>query len=396
MTVYARPHRARAGDGRVRHVRALGLARLAAASSSATSRTWTTRSSSARQEAGVDALVWAQRYIDRTSTATWPSSASSTPDVEPRVSHVDRRHRAPDRHPRSNAVTPTPPPAASGSACPRFPTYGALSNQKVDELRSEPTPGRGGKRHPADFALWKGNEGRRACVGQPLGPRAARLAHRVLGDGRRPRSVRRSTSTAAGSTSCSPTTRTRSRSPNAPTAHSLRPLLDAQRPADDGLGGQKMGKSLGNVVNIHDLLREWPGRGRAPVLPPEPLPLARCRGRRGGACPTRWPCSRACTRRARSARSHGRATVIPDDVIHAARGRRDRGARAGSGLRRSRWTRPSKTTSTPRWRSVTRVRAGARHEPPVANHKKRQEGPWGSGRRARARRVRSASPRRSA
>ena len=48
-------------------------------------------------------------------------------------------------------------------------------------------------------------------MGLALGPRAARLAHRVLGDGRDAARASSSTSTAAGSTSCSPTTRTRPR-----------------------------------------------------------------------------------------------------------------------------------------------------------------------------------------
>ena len=51
-----------------------------------------------------------------------------------------------------------------------------------------------------------------------MGPRPARLAHRMLGDDRARISARRSTSTAAGSTSSSRTTRMRSRRAAAPTA----------------------------------------------------------------------------------------------------------------------------------------------------------------------------------
>ena len=42
---------------------------------------------------------------------------------------------------------------------------------------------------PGDFALWKVGEARRACLGKPMGQRAARLAYRMLGD--EPRHARR-------------------------------------------------------------------------------------------------------------------------------------------------------------------------------------------------------------
>ena len=60
--------------------------------------------------------------------------------------------------------------------------YGKLSHRDPEDLlagaRIEPSSL---KRHPGDFALWKTLEARRAVVGQPLGARAAGLAHRVLG-----------------------------------------------------------------------------------------------------------------------------------------------------------------------------------------------------------------------
>ena len=69
------------------------------------------------------------------------------------------------------------------SASRAIPSYGALSNQRPDELEEqEPNPR---KEDPRDFALWKAHEaGRGHVVGVAVGPRAARLAHRVLGDGR--------------------------------------------------------------------------------------------------------------------------------------------------------------------------------------------------------------------
>jgi cysteinyl-tRNA synthetase len=89
------------------------------------------------------------------------------PDVEPRVTRtipeiigmigtlVDRGHAY----------------AAGGSvwfSVPSCPTYGQLSNQQVGELRSDdPDPG---KRHPADFALWKAGRAGEPSWDSPWGP----------------------------------------------------------------------------------------------------------------------------------------------------------------------------------------------------------------------------------
>ena len=74
------------------------------------------------------------------------------------------------------------------------------------------------KRDPADFVLWKPSDEGVIGWDSPVGPRPARLAHRMLGDDRARIWARRSTSTAAGSTSSSRTTRMRSRRAAAPTA----------------------------------------------------------------------------------------------------------------------------------------------------------------------------------
>ena len=66
----------------------------------------------------------------------------------------------------------------------RFPEYGRLSGQRPDQVEEqEPNPL---KEDGRDFALWKANKpGHRGhVVGVAVGPRPARLAHRVLGDGR--------------------------------------------------------------------------------------------------------------------------------------------------------------------------------------------------------------------
>ena len=92
--------------------------------------------------------------------------------------------------------------------------YGKLSKRSLESMlsgaRIEPLEG---KENPMDFTLWKGAKPGEPVLGQPLGPRTPRLAHRVLRDVAAPPRRRRSTSTAAASTSSSPTTRTRSPRP---------------------------------------------------------------------------------------------------------------------------------------------------------------------------------------
>jgi cysteinyl-tRNA synthetase len=136
----------------------------------------------------------------------------------------------------------------------RFPEYGKLSGQKVDELRT--TMELCGKRASADFALWKG-----AKPGEPAWPSP-------WGDGRPGWHIE-----------CSAMSKSR-----------LGDTLDihgggldlifphheneiAQSEAANGTqytrywmhngmltmdGGQKMGKSLGNVIDLHDALKAFP------------------------------------------------------------------------------------------------------------------------------------------
>ena len=66
---------------------------------------------------------------------------------------------------------------------PSMPAYGKLSKRPLDEMiagaRVEVAPY---KRSPMDFVLWKPSSDERAGLGQSVGARAARLAHRMLGD----------------------------------------------------------------------------------------------------------------------------------------------------------------------------------------------------------------------
>ena len=79
--------------------------------------------------------------------------------------------------------------------------YGALSRRDRDAMvagaRVEVAPY---KRDPADFVLWKPSADGRDRLGQPVGSRAAGVAHRMLGNDRARTLARRSTFTAAGST----------------------------------------------------------------------------------------------------------------------------------------------------------------------------------------------------
>ena len=97
-------------------------------------------------------------------------------------------------------------------------------------------------------------------MGLALGPRPAGLAHRVLGDGRGAPRAGRSRSTAAGSTSSSRTTRTRSRSRARSGTSSRRSGCTT---GCSGLAGEKMSKSLGNIVTLRDAIDKW---GRETLL----------------------------------------------------------------------------------------------------------------------------------
>ena len=130
-------------------------------------------------------------------------------------------------------------------------------------------PGRGAGAEPAQGgparlrALEGEQAGRGHVVGVALGPRPARLAHRVLGDGRGAPRARCSRSTAAGSTSSSRITRTSSPS-RARSATSSRSIWMHNGMLE--FVGEKMSKSLGNVVSLRDAIETW-GRETMLALP---------------------------------------------------------------------------------------------------------------------------------
>ena len=68
-----------------------------------------------------------------------------------------------------------------------WPSYGELSNQRIDDMQAAEDAPPEGKRDPRDFALWKGHkqgEPDTAVVADAVGPRSSGLAPGVLGDGR--------------------------------------------------------------------------------------------------------------------------------------------------------------------------------------------------------------------
>ena len=132
----------------------------------------------------------------------------------------------------------------------KFPDYGKLSGRNTEEMmagaRVEVSAE---KRNPADFALWKtGRAQPHHAVAQPLGHGLSRLAPRMLGHVHEVPGQDRSTSTAAGWRTSSPTTSARSPSRRPPTTcRSSATWVHNNMVTVDG---QKMGKSLGNFITL--------------------------------------------------------------------------------------------------------------------------------------------------
>ena len=83
-----------------------------------------------------------------------------------------------------DAAMPMSPRAMSLFNVPSMPDYGELARRSQDDMiagaRVEVAPY---KKHAADFVLWKPSDAVAAGLAQPLGPRQAGLAYRMLGHG---------------------------------------------------------------------------------------------------------------------------------------------------------------------------------------------------------------------
>jgi cysteinyl-tRNA synthetase len=201
---------------------------------------------------GEPAAALADRYIANFHRDT-DSLGLVRPDLEPRV-------------------TETIPPivamiaelVAAGHAYPAegsvwfsvasFPAYGALSNQSPDEMRSADPEG--GKRAAADFALWKAAKPGEPAWDSPWGPgrpgwhiECSAMVRHYLGN----------TIDIHGGGLDLVFPHHENEIAQSEAANHM-PFANCWM--HNGLltmsGGQKMSKSLGNVVNVEDILREYP------------------------------------------------------------------------------------------------------------------------------------------
>lgn len=203
-------------------------------------------------EQGVEPMELAERYI-----AAFQRDAGHlgllTPDSEPRVSTsiqdiIDMIQTLIEK---DHAYT------SDGSVwfnVPSFKSYGGLSGQKVDSLQSADTVA--GKKHPADFALWKAVKPGEPFWESPWGPgrpgwhiECSAMSKCCLGEeidihgGGLDLVFPHHENEIAQSEASSGKKFSRYWMHNG--------LLTMK-------GGQKMGKSLGNVINIEDALNDYP------------------------------------------------------------------------------------------------------------------------------------------
>ena len=201
---------------------------------------------------GVDPLEWANRFIEHFSE-DMAALGLMAPDEEPRVSTsmdtiqeliqtlIDRGHAY----------------ESDGSvwfSVRTYEAYGHLSGQQVDELRSADCVD--GKKDPADFALWKAVKPEEPSWDSPWGPgrpgwhiECSAMAKSCLGD----------------------TIDIHGGGIDLVFPHHENEIAQsvcgngaeyARNWMHNGMlnmtGGQKMGKSLGNVINVRDALDDFP------------------------------------------------------------------------------------------------------------------------------------------
>ena len=203
-------------------------------------------------ERGEDPLELAARYID-----AYHDDAAALglvePDAEPKVSESIDAIQAMI----AALVAKGHAYASEGSvwyAVESFPGYGRLSGAKIDELQSPDASA--GKRHPADFALWKAVKPGEPSWDSPWGPgrpgwhiECSAMSDSVLGH----------------------TLDIHGGGLDLVFPHHENEIAQSEGAHDatyanywmhNGLltmaSGQKMGKSLGNVIDVVDALKEFP------------------------------------------------------------------------------------------------------------------------------------------
>ena len=176
-----------------------------------------------------------------------PRATESIPRIIELVGAAARlRARVPQRRHRCTSTSRPSPTSASSRTTPTT-TWCKLARARGGN------PDDPHRRAPLDFVLWQPSLADEPAWRGAVRRRPARLAHRVLGDGRCTSTARPSTCTAAAPTSSSRTTSARSRrasrSPAQPFArHWMHSAMVSYE-------GEKMSKSLGNLVFVSDLLK---------------------------------------------------------------------------------------------------------------------------------------------
>ena len=203
-------------------------------------------------ETGEEPLALAQRFIDAFHRDT-DNLGLMRPDAEPRVSdsidgiHEMIRTLIDKGHAYINEGT-------VWFAVDTFSEYGKLSGQNVDELKSADEVA--GKRSPADFALWKAVKPGEPSWSSPWGPgrpgwhiECSAMVREGLG----------STIDIHGGGLDLVFPHHENEVAQSECAHGSQYVNYWMH---NGLltmsGGQKMGKSLGNVINVHLALEEYP------------------------------------------------------------------------------------------------------------------------------------------
>ena len=246
-----------------------------------------------------------------------------------------------------------------------YPNYGELSHRTIDQMdQGEGGRGRRAQARPARLRPVEGPQGGRGhLLGLSLGAGTARLAHRVLGDGRGAAGGRTSRSTAAAATCCSPTTRTRRPRPCAARGEPLARLW--MHNGMVRLDSDKMSKSVGQRVRAPRGARSATAATRCSCTSAAPTTASRSSSTTSG-WPRRGRGARGSARRraALTARSQPRLVgAAPGAVLRRAGRRLQHPAGAGGGVRLGPGGQPQPGRDGGRRRSARDARRARAREP---------------------------------